>query len=135
MKPLTMLVCCALLLAGCAEEDANQIKRAARTREFPVSIPSYDAAVVYAHALPIGGRVDRVTLGFTRYLVVFEHGSGRPVLGIGVYRERFFHWELVAKPAVPTSEQVHASAAGGKIVLTGRLTNQTWAVYDPNQKD
>lgn len=112
------------------------MKRAAREGAFPAVFPSPAAALVYADALFAGGRVDEVRIGRTSYLVVMQHGSGVPVLGIAVYRRGLAGWRRLEVPSAPRThfDFVRASAADGKIILTEERSRRPWVLYDPAMK-
>ena len=133
-----VLACAVLLFAGCgvSDEEIKSLRSEARKgwNTWPVIFDSTEAATTYAHALPVGGRVDQVRIGLDDFLVIFAHGSGVPVVNIAVYRRNLLRWERVAQPPRPPfSDHLTATAAGGKIMVTGQRTGSTWVLYDPNE--
>jgi hypothetical protein len=126
-----------MLFAGCAAYDPEAIKRAAREGVLPDAFPSQEAAQAYTGALFAGGRVDPVRIGSVNYMVVIQHGSGVPLLGIGVYRKGLLGWRRVEVPRAPRPQFdfVRASEAGGKIILTEQRSRRTWILYDPASAD
>src|SRR5690349_25131 len=76
------LVCSGLLFvgSGISPEEAKALRSTARHNgwhEWPATFGSTEAATIYTHALPVGGRVDEVRIGLRSYLVIFAHGSGK----------------------------------------------------------
>ena len=128
------LVLLSVCFVSCASTGHDAISRAAREGLLPSAFPSYDAAVAYSNALFAGGRVDRVQLGTTSYLVVIQHGSGRPVLGIAVYEKKSTRWERVPTNRTPVFDFVRASNEAGKIILTEERSRQVWTLYDTQAK-
>lgn len=136
----TSLWCVLLLAAGaltslcavsCASNDRESVQQAARQGELPERLSSYEAAVDYTEALFAGGHVDRVELGSRRYLVVIQHGSGRPVLGIAVYQKKFMGWQRVPTTHPAVFDFVRASVRDGKIILTEERSQRVSTLYDP----
>lgn len=122
-----------MIVAGCAAYDAEAIKRSASEGTIPETFTSYEAALAYTNALRAGGRVDHVRVGSTSYMVVMQHGSGVPLLGIAVYRKGVFGWHRVEVPRAPRPhfDFVRASEADGKIILTEERSRRVWILYDP----
>lgn len=131
---LTALVLLSLFFISCASTDRASVEQAAREGVLPDRFSSYDAAIDYSKSLFAGGRVDRVQLGSANYLVVIQHGSGRPVLGIAVYQEKFRRWERVPADRPPVFDFVYASAQDGKIILKEERSQRVWTLYDPRPK-
>src|SRR4051812_31869630 len=133
MKHPYFVACLVLLYACCAAYDPEVTKRAAREGILPGAFPSQEAALAYTGALFAGGRVDPVRIGSVNYMVVMQHGSGVPLLGIGVYRKGVFGWRRVEVPRAPRPhfDFVRASEADGKIILTEERSRRTWILYDP----
>jgi hypothetical protein len=126
-----MIALVALLLTACTSTDRDGIRQAARQSVFPDVFPSYEAALDYCGALFAGGRAEPVQLGSVSYLVVIQHGSGRPVLGIALYQQRFERWRRVATDRLQVFDFVHASTSDGKIILTEERSGRIWTLYSP----
>ena len=134
------LVLSVLLLAGCTSDDAVSLKNFARSGVFPPTLSSYDSAMEYVRYLQVRGRVDRVRIGMSSFIVVFQHGSGIPVVKIAVYRRTLWSWKFVAEPrpkispdASLVSEFLRATVSDGKIMVVGERSNRSWLLYDPNE--
>jgi hypothetical protein len=97
-----------------------------------MTLSSHESAQEYVRQLHIRGRVDRVRIGWSRFLVVFQHGSGIPVTRIAIYQLKRFRWELISEPRPPISDHLSAVAADGKIVVLGQRTSQASVLYDPD---
>ena len=126
-----VLVLFATLIVSCTSTDSEAIQRAAREGVLPNAFPSYEAAVDYCSALFAGGRAEALQIGSASYLVVIQHGSGRPVLGIALYQEKFGRWQRIAAERPPVSDFVHASVSDGSIVLTEEGSRKVWTFYVP----
>lgn len=73
-------------------------------------------------------------LGAEHYLVLFQHGSGIPVLGFAqVYRREGERWTLLAKAEIPHFEFLKAVALEGKIVAIGEKSGSKTPIYDPRK--
>src|SRR5687768_13658694 len=123
-----------LFILGCASDDPDILRGAARKGVFLPTLSSHEAALEYARNLNPRGRVDRVRIGWSTFMVVFQHGSGIPVTKIAVYQREGFRWRLVSEPIPPFSDHMSAVAKKGKIVVVGSRTNQTSVLYDPNAR-
>lgn len=131
MKALLLLLPLFALL-GCAEDDPEALKQAARKGEFPATFGSEESARKYVGHLFAGGRVDRVRIGMSAYLVVYRHGSGIPVTGIALYRKAGLSWRLISKPPVPFRlGHLQAEARDGKIYVRSDRAEGNWLLYDP----
>lgn len=101
--------------------------------DLPGSFASADEARSWTAQSAAGGRVDQLALPGRDALVVFQHGSGVPVIKIGVYRRGLFRWTLIAQPGVPgghRSEFLRASAQGSLISVTGERSGQRSVLID-----
>jgi hypothetical protein len=100
---------------------------------FPAEFASGEAAAEWARASFAGGKVDTIGTNAGRHLVVFQHGSGRPVVRIGLYRKEGRKWRLMAGFAPPTDahEFLTASVRRGNIVLIGERSGRVWPLPEP----
>jgi hypothetical protein len=123
----------AVLFSGCSPTDQAAEKSITAESHFPPTFESTEAAASWARDWYTGGRVDEVPTGEQRHLVVFMHGSGRPVIRIGLYRWSQSRWTLVTviPPPVGADEFLRATEAGGKIILTSERTGRTWPLQRP----
>jgi len=128
-----VLVLAILLFSGCdvSDEEAKALRSAARNGQIPATLSSLEAAVTYKNATFAGGKIDEIRLGLSKYIVIFIHGSGVPVVEIAVYRRNIWHWELMSVRPPPTFGFLSAVASQGKIVTVVRGSTQTWPLYDP----
>ena len=134
MKALLLLLPLFALL-GCASDDPEALKQAARKGEFPATFSSEESARKFVGYLFAGGRVDRVRIGLSAYLVVYQHGSGIPVTRIGIYRRVRLHWRLISEQRPPrTIEHLSAESENGKLLARGDKSGRTWTLYDPKEK-
>ncbi|MFZ5494135.1 MAG: hypothetical protein ACOZE5_02200 [Verrucomicrobiota bacterium] len=126
MKPVLRLLGLLLLTAGSLIAETGP--GSPENTRFPAAFDSVDTAAQWARRQFAGGRVAEVAADSGKYLVVFLHGSGVPVVEIGLYRKKLFRWRFVKKVPPPSGsrEFLHASAADGQIVLIGEKTGRTW---------
>jgi hypothetical protein len=124
-----LVLCC----AGCASDRPEDLRRAAREGVFPATLASDEAALAYTRGFFVGGHVEKVRIGLTSYLVVFEHGSGLPIIRIGVYRRIVGRWQLVASPEFGRGEDLKVETSDGKIFVRGLHSKQTWLIFDPDK--
>jgi len=129
----TALLPVLVLIAGCAS-DTGELTTAARNAVFPPSLASRNAADAYVAASFAGGRVDVLEVQGKQFIVVFRHGSGRPIIGIAVYRYGTSHWELVAEPQLRKEDFMRAVAADGVIMAVCEKSGERFVLYDPNSK-
>lgn len=98
----------------------------------PDSFASVEDARSWARGHPTGGHVDELELPGRDALVVFPHGSGIPVIKVGVYRRGMMRWKLVAQPGVPAGlrgEFLTATAEGAHVSVTGeRSGTRSWLI-------
>lgn len=101
--------------------------------DLPGSFASVSEARSWASQSGAGGRVDQLELPGRDALVVFQHGSGVPVIKIGIYRRGLSRWALIAQPGVPgghRGEFLRASAQGSLISVTGERSGQRSVLID-----
>lgn len=130
-----------LLMAGGCSNDDGELEKYALSGDFPIALNSSADAEKYVRLLHIRGRVDHVSIGLARYMVVFQHGSGLPVIKIAVYRRSLSEWKLVAEPtpahskndAPRDAEFLKATASSGKIMVVGERSKIAWFLYDPSE--
>lgn len=134
MKALLLLLPLFALL-GCAEDDTEVLKQAARKGEFPVTFSSEESARKYVGHLFAHGRVDHLRIGLSAYLVVYQHGSGIPVVRIGIYRRAGLRWRLISEQHSPTTaEHLGTESEHGKLVTRGERSGRTWVLHDPAEE-
>ncbi len=133
MRPALCVLSLLLLLPACSDSREPR-QPVEKTDGFPATFDSVDAAQKWIRGRPTGGRVDEVRLGWRRHLVVFQHGSGFPVTGIGLYRRNLFSWELISehRPPHPPVGILRAEARDGKIVLISMPpSGRIWPLSEP----
>jgi hypothetical protein len=101
MKPWAPILLSILLTSGCVSDNPEALKSAARKGVFPATLASHESALEYIRQLYIRGHVDRVRIGLSRFMVVFQHGSGLPVTRIAVYQREGWRWKLVSELSPP----------------------------------
>lgn len=122
------------VLVACFASDNAAIEQAERKRVFPSSFASHESAATYVKAFHVGGRIENVQVGIASYMVIFEHGSGVPVIRIGVYRQVGERLYLVSSPEFGRGELLITEVSGGMIWVRGQHSNQRWIIFDPSRK-
>jgi hypothetical protein len=134
MKLKCVLLFVLVLADGLSAGAQTTEKPPALNGRFPASFPSIESAMAHKRQMGAGGRVDVVRFALSSYLVVFRHGSGRPVIEIGIYRWSLWlqQWELVSVASPPTMREFfRAKASHGKIVVVGDRSVQEWPIFEP----
>jgi hypothetical protein len=122
----------AAVTAGCGSEALDRYREAGRQGLVMPRFTSTEAAREYARAQMVHGRVDTLRIGFTHYLVLFEHGSGVPTTRISVYCRVVGDWELIAAPQPPPSrEPLRAEARSGQILARAQRSGESWVIFAP----
>jgi len=122
------------ILGACFASDNAALKQAERKRTFPSSFASYESAETYVQSFHVGGRIENVQIGIASYMLIFEHGSGVPVIRIGVYRRVGERMYLVSTPEFGHGELLITEVSGGMIWVRGQYSNQRWVIFDPSRK-
>lgn len=132
MKRSPCLIAFAALLVGCAGTSVDARKPHADDDFVPSTFETRQDVDRYIAALFAGGRADEVLVGRNRYLVLFRHGSGVPILGlVRVYVEKGRRWTFLKEAAVPRFEFANAEQFDGKIFSVGVSSGQKTLLYDP----
>ena len=129
MKLLHLLSCLIILAtAAFAAEKPSQLQKRTEPDRFPAEFESANAAARWVRDTFVSGKVEIVEPAAGARLIVFEHGSGIPVLGIGLYRKVSSKWQRmgVFRPPSQSGEFLGASVENGAIVLIGERTGRVW---------
>lgn len=121
-----------LLLGVAAAGGQSELwrKKAERNR-FPAKFASVEEATEWAKGFFAGGHVDEVILKPDKYLVLFQYGSGLPVIRIGLYHWVETHWQHVTDfpPPKLRPEFLRAKAIDGAIYLVGESSGVRWRFH------
>lgn|SRR5690606_4952358 len=123
MKASSLLLPLLMLLASAFANEAS-----ANRQRFPPEFESVDAATKWVRGTFAGGKVETVKPATGTHLVIFEHGSGIPVIRIGLYQRTSDKWRLTADfpPPSQSGEFLTPSVRDDRIVLVGERSGRIW---------